>query len=122
MRHFTALLLPLGLAGCLGYEPAAGPPVALVNSAGAAIGTVEAWETPGAVTFRVRASGLPLGIKGIHVHAVGRCTGPGFETAGSHWNPAQRSHGFNNPNGPHGGDLPNVTVAPTGVLQENVAL
>jgi Cu-Zn family superoxide dismutase len=124
MRNLTAAIIPLSaaLAGCVGYEPVASPPIALVNGAGQSIGTVETWETPGAVTFRLRASGLPLGIKGIHVHSVGRCDTPGFESAGPHWNPAQRSHGFNNPNGPHGGDLSNITVAPTGVLQENVAM
>ena len=122
MRHLSALLLPLMLAGCVGYEPVAGPPIALVNTAGTAIGTVESWQTPGGLSFRLRASGLPLGIKGIHVHAVGRCDAPRFESAGPHWNPAQRAHGFNNPAGPHAGDLPNVTVAPTGVLQETIAL
>jgi Cu-Zn family superoxide dismutase len=111
------------LAGCVGFgEPRANPPIALVNTAGVSVGTVETWETPGAVSLRLRASGLPLGIKGVHVHAVGRCDAPRFESAGAHWNPSGRQHGFSNPNGAHAGDLPNVTVAPTGVLQETIAL
>lgn len=123
MRNPVPLILPLALAGCVGLgEPTLNPPIALVNAAGQSIGTVESWETPGAVTFRLRAAGLPLGIHGIHVHAVGRCDAPTFETAGPHWNPSQRAHGFNNPAGPHAGDMPNVTIAATGVLQENVAL
>jgi Cu-Zn family superoxide dismutase len=61
-------------------------------------------------------------VHGIHVHTVGRCDGPGFESAGPHWNPTNRRHGMNNPQGPHGGDLPNVTVAANGVLGETVTL
>jgi Cu-Zn family superoxide dismutase len=74
------------------------------------------------VTFRLDARGVPLGLHGIHVHAVGRCQGPGFESAGPHWNPNGRRHGFNNPAGPHRGDLQNVTVTATGVLTESVTL
>jgi Cu-Zn family superoxide dismutase len=80
------------------------------------------WETPGGVTFRIGAAGLPHGIHGIHVHAVGRCDPPGFTTAGAHFNPDGRQHGFNNSAGPHRGDMPNVTVSANGVLQEAVSL
>ena len=121
MRKLT-LVLPLLLAGCAPVEPAGGPPMPLVNSSGQSIGTVRAWQTTGGVTFRVDASGLPHGVHGLHVHAVGRCDPPGFTSAGSHWNPASRKHGLNNPEGPHAGDLPNVTVAANGVLGETVTL
>jgi Cu-Zn family superoxide dismutase len=120
---FLALALPLALGGCATTgEPAGGPTFALVNAAGQSIGSVRMWETPGGVTFRIAAAGLPHGIHGIHVHAVGRCEGPAFTTAGPHWNPAAKKHGFNNPAGPHAGDLSNVTVAGNGVLQEAVTL
>jgi Cu-Zn family superoxide dismutase len=119
----AAAALPLALAGCntMG-EPTGGPVFALVSSAGQSIGSVRMWETPGGVTFRIGAAGLPHGNHGIHVHAVGRCEPPGFTTAGAHWNPAGTRHGFNNPAGPHRGDLPNVTVPANGVLQEAVSL
>jgi Cu-Zn family superoxide dismutase len=116
------LTLPLLAAGCATYEPEGGPPIALVNSAGQSIGTVEAWETPGGVSFRLRASGLPHGVHGIHVHQVGRCEAPNFESAGGHWNPDGRKHGFNDPAGPHRGDLPNITVPATGVLAETISM
>ena len=117
-----SIALPLLAAGCMTYEPPAGPPVALVNGAGQSVGTVEAWETPGGTSFRIRASGLPHGVHGVHVHAVGRCDGPDFASAGAHWNPDARRHGFNNPAGAHRGDLPNVTVPANGVLNETVSL
>ena len=116
-------IVPLALlAGCAYPEPVGGPPIALVNSAGQSVGTVSAWQTAGGVGLRIQASGLPHGVHGIHVHAVGRCDGPKFETAGPHWNPAARKHGLRNPAGPHGGDLPNVTVAANGVLSTIVTV
>ena len=88
----------------------------LLNATGQSIGTVRAWQTAGGVSFRISASGLPHGLHGVHVHAVGRCDPPDFKSAGAHWNPVGRQHGMNNPAGPHAGDLPNVEVAANGVL------
>ena len=127
MRKFLALTIAAGLPLALGAcettgEPQGGPVFALVNSAGQSVGSVRMWQTPGGVTFRIAASGLPHGNHGIHVHSVGRCVPPKFESAGPHWNPAGTKHGFNNPAGPHRGDLPNVTVAANGVLNEAVSL
>ena len=122
MRKFVLILPLLALAGCTAYEPRGGAPMPLVNSSGQTIGQVRAWQTAGGVTFRVDATGLPHGVHGIHMHAVGRCDPPDFTSAGSHWNPAARQHGMNNPAGPHAGDLPNVTVAANGVLGETVTV
>ncbi len=110
------------LAGCVTDEPRGGEPMSLVNAAGQTIGSVRAWQTAGGVTFRVEAAGLPHGVHGIHIHAVGRCDPPDFASAGPHWNPAMKKHGMNNPAGPHAGDLPNVTVAANGALGESVTL
>jgi Cu-Zn family superoxide dismutase len=110
------------LAGCAAIEPQGGAPVALVNSSGQSVGTVRAWQTAGGVSFRIEARGLPHGVHGLHVHAVGRCDPPDFASAGPHWNPAARKHGMNNPAGPHAGDLPNVEVAANGVLGATVTL
>ena len=122
MRSLVLLIPATLLAACAYPEPQGGPPIALVNSAGQSVGSVSAWETAGGVGLRIAASGLPHGVHGIHVHAVGRCDGPKFESAGPHWNPAQRKHGLSNPAGPHGGDLPNVTVAANGVLSTIVTV
>ena len=123
MRKFTLLLPLLLVSACMtANEPPGGPAMALVNANGQPIGTVRAWQTSGGVTFRIVASGLPHGVHGLHVHAVGRCDPPDFQTAGAHWNPATRKHGLSNPAGPHAGDLRNVTVAANGVIGETVTL
>jgi Cu-Zn family superoxide dismutase len=54
--------------------------------------------------------GLPPGTYAIHIHQVGRCDVPGFETAGAHWNPKSREHGTLNRRGPHAGDIPNIII------------
>jgi len=116
------LLAAAGLSGCAAVEPSGGAPVALINATGQSIGSVRAWQTAGGVTFRIDATGLPHGVHGLHIHAVGRCDPPGFSSAGPHWNPAGRKHGMNNPAGPHAGDLQNVEVAANGVLATTVTL
>jgi Cu-Zn family superoxide dismutase len=62
----------------------------------------------------IDANGLTPGVHGMHLHAVGRCDGPDFASAGPHWNPASRKHGMENPEGPHQGDLPNLTTGADG--------
>ncbi len=122
-RSIAITLAATSLAGCAAVDvPVAAPPVALINSAGQSIGTVAAAQTSGGVTLKINASGIAHGLHGVHVHAVGRCDTPGFESAGSHWNPASRQHGLNNPQGPHAGDLPNVTASSSGVVNETLVL
>ena len=117
------LFLPVLVAACETVsEPQGGPPMALINTSGQQIGTVRAWQTAGGVSFHIEAAGLPHGVHGIHVHPIGRCDPPDFASAGTHWNPTNRQHGLNNPQGPHAGDMPNVTVAANGVLSETVVL
>lgn len=123
MRGLAAALLAPLVAGCaLAADPPYARQIALVGPAGQSLGTVSAWESAGAVGMRVQASGLPHGLHGIHVHGVGRCDPPSFTSAGDHWNPAARRHGLNNPQGPHGGDLPNIAVAANGVVNEALVL
>jgi Cu-Zn family superoxide dismutase len=123
MRELLVLVVAAALMSCdTVAEPLGGPPIPLVDANGQTIGSVRAWQTTGGVTFRIDASGLPHGIHGVHVHSVGRCDGPDFASAGTHWNPLGRKHGMNSPDGPHAGDLPNVEVASNGVLGATLTL
>ena len=120
---FAALAAaPVMLPGCAAVEPQGGAPMPLVNASGQSIGTVRAWQTAGGVAFRIDAARLPHGVHGVHVHTVGRCDPPDFASAGAHWNPAARKHGFNNPAGPHAGDMRNVEVAANGALGATITL
>jgi Cu-Zn family superoxide dismutase len=108
----TAMLAACALPDELG--PIKGPSVPLVNVAGASIGAVQAEQRAGGTYLRVAVQGLPPGDHGLHLHAVGRCDIPTFESAGGHWNPAGRQHGHLNPAGSHAGDLPNLTASANG--------
>lgn len=122
-RRIRPALIVMLLAGCATVDvPVAAPPVSLINTSGQAAGIVMPAQTSGGVTLAVTASGLPHGLHGIHVHTIGRCDPPGFESAGPHWNPQDRQHGAQNPQGPHAGDLPNVAVSSSGVLSETVVI
>jgi len=66
------------------------------------------------VEMSVKLTNLSPGVHAIHLHAVGKCDAPDFKTAGGHFNPANKKHGTENPEGHHAGDLPNLTVGPNG--------
>lgn len=117
-RALTLALAPLLLAGCTTLAGTENPvsTASLVRSDGSVAGTVKIFPQPNGVLLRISAIGLPPGLHGVHVHAVGRCDPPGFTTAGAHWNPTGRQHGHNNPAGWHSGDLGNVGIGAEGRL------
>lgn len=90
------------------------PAVPLVGPDGQVLGEVAAGDSAEGAVLRLTAQGLPAGTHGVHIHDVGLCEGPAFESAGSHWNPENKQHGFQNPQGPHRGDLPNITIGEDG--------
>jgi Cu-Zn family superoxide dismutase len=74
---------------------------------GKIIGTITLTETPHGVLLSGDLNGLPPGPHGFHLHAVGQCESP-FTSAGGHFNPDNKKHGFHDAGGPHAGDLPNL--------------
>ena len=68
----------------------------------------------GSVRVLLDVFGVAPGSKAVHIHEVGECDAPSFESAGAHFNPDKKQHGTGNPRGPHAGDLPNVFVEATG--------
>ena len=89
---------------------------------GSSLGSVTVEEGAGGLVLRLAGATMPPGSHGLHLHMVGKCEGPKFESAGAHWNPENKQHGLENPDGPHKGDLPNVTVGPDGALTQSLTL
>ena len=118
-RHLATLALLVSLAACQGGLAAVERPVAqsnLIRSDGSVAGTVSVYQEQTGVLLRIDAAGLPPGQHGTHIHAVGRCDPPSFESAGGHWNPTNNQHGHRNPQGAHMGDLGNLGVGADGRL------
>jgi len=59
----------------------------LMNSRGQVAGHATLVQEPGSVRLRVDVTGLAPGAHGIHIHAVGKCEPPSFDSAGPHFNP-----------------------------------
>jgi len=87
----------------------------LKDSASKNIGSAVLTERGNGVLITVDVKGLPQGLHAVHVHAVGKCDGPAFASAGGHFNPLSKKHGLKNPDGPHAGDLPDMYVNKDGV-------
>ena len=98
------------------------PAVSLVSPEGEILGEVLGGDTAQGAVFRINARGLPAGTHAMHIHETGRCEPPAFESAGAHWNPEDREHGLQNPQGPHRGDLPNITVGEEGTFVSEVTV
>jgi superoxide dismutase, Cu-Zn family len=102
------------LVGCSTAAPGIRATAELKDKDGKVVGHAMLREEADDVLIRVDTKGLTPGLHGVHVHAVGKCEGPAFASAGGHFNPGNKKHGLKSSDGPHAGDLPNMLVAKDG--------
>ncbi|OAH54754.1 superoxide dismutase [Domibacillus aminovorans] len=121
---FIGLLSIFIMSGCQSLpvgsitKPAVSAQV--MNSDGEIIGQAVFSEIKEGVEIHVTAEKLEPGTKAIHIHETGKCDPPDFKTAGAHFNPAGKEHGFHNPKGFHAGDLPNIKVTESGKVDVKI--
>ena len=131
-RVIGAAVIALAAAGCApatvsGGRDATAATVRLIDARGQSVGSAVLTEAENGVRVNLNVRGLPAGTHGLHFHQNGSCDAPDFTTAGGHYNPTNRQHGLQNPQGPHAGDLPNLTVGANGegemeTVREGVSL
>lgn len=121
------LLIALATAGCVSQrrdETSSAPSGAAAGQTraraeikdvgGRILARAEAAQVSDGVRVRVDAYGMRQGAYAVHLHPIGSCVPPSFDSAGKHWNPAGHQHGRDNPLGAHLGDLPNLVVGADG--------
>ena len=121
MKRLLLLSGILSLLACpISVQAAKKAKADLLNAKGTPVGTATFTEKYNGVQLELKAFNLPPGLHGFHIHAVGRCEAPDFKSAGPHFNPEGKQHGWDNPRGHHLGDLQNLNVGPGGLANVKV--
>lgn len=94
--------------------------VNLRNADKETVGSAVLRETPHGVLIHLNIQKLPEGTHAFHVHETGQCNPPDFKSAGGHFNPTNKDHGWLSKDGFHLGDLPNIYVPQSGAVEIEV--
>ena len=120
MKSLTTLLVAGFLAVAPGMAETVIARAEFKNPQDATVGEATLRETGDGVQIHLVLRNLHAGKHGFHIHENGSCVGPDFESAGGHFNPTGKQHGFENPAGPHAGDAHNIEISSDGSLETTI--
>jgi superoxide dismutase, Cu-Zn family len=98
----TALTAP----GAKGQEAPKQIKVPILNATGQDAGYATFKTVKKGVKVKIELKNLEFGPHGVHIHQNPVCEAPDFKSAGGHFNPDAKHHGYQNPMGHHNGDMP----------------
>ena len=94
--------------------------VQLKDAKGTSVGTATIKPSGKGVEVKLDLKNLSPGDHALHFHQNASCVPPDFKSAGPHFNPDKKEHGFLNPKGHHNGDMANFTVKPNGTAKATI--
>ncbi len=114
-KTLFAIALPMAVIA-LSLASAAKTVVELKDAQGKSVGSATIWEgnAGGGVGIELSLHDLLPGEHALHFHQNAKCEPPDFKSAGPHFNPDEKKHGLENPEGHHAGDMKNFTVDANG--------
>ncbi|HTV65590.1 MAG TPA: superoxide dismutase family protein [Bryocella sp.] len=116
----AAITLLLALFVLAQTKPDKKKTVELHDAKGNDVGTATILAKATGVEVKLHLKDLPPGEHAVHFHQNAKCDPPDFKSAGGHFNPTGKQHGFDNPQGHHAGDMRNFTVKANGTAKVTV--